>query len=156
MKIRKYFVSNSSSSSFIVIGTGNNKINKNLLDKFFTDSILIVDDNFGETQFGWQNEKYSDIGSRINFAYIQAKYVEKQHPDWLKMLEKVIKNNTNVKEIRWELRFDYVRGGKNYSVIDHQSASYEDENIGMYENEEELTNFIFDESSYIQCGNDNE
>lgn len=42
-----------------------------------------------------------------------------------------------------------------YGYIDHQSASYEGDNIKMFESEETLTRFLFSEDSFIQGGNDN-
>jgi hypothetical protein len=39
--------------------------------------------------------------------------------------------------------------------IDHQSASYEGENMEMFEDEQTLHDFLFSNNSYIQTGNDN-
>jgi hypothetical protein len=69
MKKRSSFVSNSSSASFIIIGSG--KIEK----PDIIDSVLRVPGDLGgETEFGWGPEDVSDIGSRINFAYLQSQY----------------------------------------------------------------------------------
>lgn len=169
MKIRSGFVSNSSSSSFIVIGfvADDNKM-KNLR-KRFEGTVLVVDKNFGHARFGWETEKYHDMGSKIIFSYIQAisliedvrnvddKFKAKAE-DWLKMLEKVIKDNLGVREIEWKLTtiLDLEESnGKYHAYIDHQSASYEGMNTQMFDSEEELTRFLFNNDSYIQTGNDN-
>ena len=45
--------------------------------------------------------KFTDIFSRIHFAYFQYEYVKQYHPEWLELLENVIKSNTGVKSIIW-------------------------------------------------------
>jgi len=176
MKIRNGFVSNSSSSSFIVIATPINNDYLLSIGKNFKGTVLVVDRNFGETEFGWQNDKYDDVGSKIIFAYLQAEYlvnlnsndyfISKEDADkgnekgkrWLTMLDKVIKDNLKVIDIEWNITTEYGEKakGKDRAYIDHQSASVEDKNIEIFESEEILTNFLFNENSYIQTGNDNE
>jgi vesicle coat complex subunit len=68
------------------------------------------------------------------------------------MLDKVIKENSNIKELIYCIG-DY--NSKNWGYIDHQSNACESENIEMFENEETLKDFIFGRSSYIHTDNDN-
>lgn len=42
-----------------------------------------------------------------------------------------------------------------YGYIDHSSSACEDQNLEMFETEENLKNFLFNNSSYIQNDNDN-
>jgi len=162
MKIRSGFVSNSSSSSFIVITsiTSGDYIHK--LRKKFEGQSLVIDKDFGETEFGWQFEKYSDFGSKIIFAYLQAAYMTIYRKDtdsgqqWLNMLEKVIKDKLKISEIVWNISAEYDSPeGKDHAYIDHQSASYEGKNTDMFDDENSLTNFLFNPQSYIETGNDN-
>lgn len=148
MKIKTSFTTNSSSSSFVVIDNSG----KNIFPKFGTE--LVVDNDFGETEFGWGPGECRYVGDRINFAYLQTLYGSGSHPEWLVMLENVIKNNTGVKEIDWRVTDSYNDAGI-WGYIDHQSCASEGENIEIFESEEVLKNFLFGEGSYIVLDNDN-
>ena len=98
-------------------------------------------------------EKITDFPSRLIFAYLQYLYVKNIHPEWLKMLDKVLRCNLDVNTIVWDISLDWDLG--NACWIDHQSCSSEDENTEIFDNEDALTQFLFGDSSYIQLDNDN-
>ncbi len=145
MKVRKGFVSNSSSSSFIVI-----EDSSQILDYVVPDE-LIVDTSLGQSEFGWEPETFYGVGSKIIFSYLQTIY--SNNNDWLQMLTKVIKDHTGTSEIIWNITTEYISGGIGWSYIDHQSTA--PHNTEMFENEEILKAFLFGRDSYIQTDNDN-
>ena len=162
MKIRNSFVSNSSSSSFIIISS-DGCTTQNIRT---SDGVFILGE-YGEVEFGWQTEKYDDMYSKINFCYIQAKQINNQN--YLDMLEKELKEqfpeiNTILPIISddWKCEdtkishpVDYSDIQLRYGYIDHQSSSIESQNLNMFDSEESLKNFLFNSSSYIQNDNDN-
>lgn len=73
MKYRVGFVSNSSSSSFVVIGE--KLIDKEHMKNYYTDGIWNSYSG-GETKFGWGPEDYGYVHDRVNFAFLQALSVD--------------------------------------------------------------------------------
>lgn len=151
MKIRNGFVSNSSSSSFIVI---NSKFIK--IPSRYKGNPIIIGES-GETEFGWQTEKYFDFESKLNFCYIQAMYAyEDGNKCYLDMLDRILKDNlkcTHTISII-TLKYNLVDPGMKWGCIDHES-SYP-KNIEMFDSFKRLYDFLFSTKSYIQNGNDNE
>ena len=144
MKIRNGFVSNSSSSSFIIISDGE-------LIPFNTKGIIWNSFGDGETEFGWQFDTYSDVDSKVNFAFLQA--LEINNEEWLKMIEEVIKEHTSASSVEHGFVYegDYITNG----YIDHQSSSWEGVNIEMFKSKEKLKQFLFCDDSCIENSNDN-
>ena len=137
MKTRHRLVSNSSSSSFIIIS------DKELKFPDYNNN-LIVDSTFdGENEFGWGPDVYNDTESKIIFTYLQTTF--DKTGSHLKMLEDVIKDKCNVSKITWNVD----------GYIDHQSSGCEGENLEMFDSKDALTNFLFSSSSSINLDNDN-
>lgn len=152
MKIRKGFVSNSSSSSFIIISDqcmGSN----DTLD--VEGNVLNIDTSIGTSEFGWENIEYTDTGSKIIFSYLQCLY--SKNKKYLKMLEDVLKDNYQCDIINWDIVTfdDYTGDDNNLGFIDHQSSATEGQNLEMFESIDVLKLFLFCDDSYIQGGNDN-
>lgn len=162
MKIRSGFVSNSSSSSFIVMGTATKEDIFELRKKWGNRDNLLISPDLGVHQFGWDEIQYRNFWDRVFFAWIQAKIMQKERnkggrPNWMKMLNKVLKANLKVKNIYWNVSFEYPEAGKwdDWCYIDHQSSAEDDKNIEMFRSEQKLVDFLFSPKSYIQGGNDN-
>lgn len=138
MKARAGFVSNSSSSSFVVIGSGDDCSKS--VKWAIEEGGNITFGHHGETDFGWGPDTITDVFSRINFAKLQA-----IKPEWEEMLDKVIKEVIECDSITWDVD----------GYIDHQSAACEGENTEIFDDEETLKRFLFCEDSKIELDNDN-
>ena len=138
MKIRNGFVSNSSSSSFVVIGSGPENYSSLIADVL--DGEIVLGRN-GDSEFGWGPETITDVFSRINFAYLQAKHKD----EWHEMLEDVIKKSVGCTSIVWEVD----------GYIDHQSSASEGENTEIFESKDVLSRFLFCGDSLIELDHDN-
>jgi hypothetical protein len=156
MKTRKGFVSNSSSSSFIVIDNSGNNIIPD-----FNGNILYIPESFKESiypnnfQFGWEEIEYHDFPSKLNWCVLCTMY--KPEMPWLEMLTEVLKEDLHIEKIVNNLQLDSEGNpAKSFAYIDHQSTPNENyDNAYMFKDKELLRNFLYNKRSYIQGGNDN-
>lgn len=154
MKFRLGFVSNSSSSSFVVIDF------KSKLDTIKDTSF----GHYGTTEFGWGPNVCTDIYSKINFAYLQTLYLSKnkekcpeEEPDCsqYKMLKKVMTQHLGINKISWKLSLEYDQPEYIYGYIDHQSSAEEGRNLEIFDTTKTLLHFLFGKGSKIVLDNDN-
>lgn len=169
MKIRNGFVSNSSSSSFVVYGRDPSKMIVNMPEYLYARvpslwgderDTMVLPFTGGELNFGWQFEQYHDIRDRINFCVAMIEDMpEDIRYEKKSMFEDIIKKHMpdKIATINYDYNFfhwDSIQPDNLY--IDHQSSWREGENRELFESEKNLEDFIFNSDSYIQCGNDNE
>ena len=140
MKVRKGFVSNSSSSSFIVVGHSSED-----------DALNRYDPNDGNYTFGWGPDTYHDITSRINWVMILAENDEAKK-DMVK--EVVKKHSKECSDDGFKAMHRLLNDEEwvDYAYIDHQSNCDE---LGLFEDAKLLERFIMDKESHIIEDNDN-
>jgi len=151
MKIRNGFVSNSSSSSFIVIVRSQISEDDFKVFSYDYDDKFVVNGSHGTTEFGWGPATITDAWSRLNFSYLQALYAKRE--DWIKMIEDLLEKRCGISKIEWRITLDY--NSKCNSYIDHQSCATEGANTMMFDSDRDLEAFIFGRDSYIVLDNDN-
>jgi len=154
MKIRSGFVSNSSSSSFIIITK--NKDNE-VRQPIAKGGILkIPRDSIGETDFGRGAGTFHDFDSKLHFAILQALYTDVQ--DYIDMILSVLKKKfVGVKDIVINLEPDFYMEydeSKTYGEIDHDSVG--NQYLEIFDTEDTLYNFLFMTDSYFHVGGDDE
>lgn len=160
MKTRGGFVSNSSSSSFIVIDPSPVPDDYRLSGHEGKTITLGLE---GEAEFGWGPETLYDVHDRLNFTYLQALYFELQDVLNLQLerLNAAIIRRTGATDVRWMITTSYIdtsmAGAINlrWGYIDHQSHACNGENMQMFESDDSLDRFLFGANSKIHLDNDN-
>lgn len=175
MKTRANYVSNSSSSSFVVIPDDVARQSQGLspsLLKSHVDSVKSVFMNYvsfhacenanwdgflnGETEFGWQTRNYRDLESKWNWLVLSAYYGgcefdSRRTIEYCLLLDGYLKEIGVNATIDWDAVEKCV--GNLDAYIDHQSINTEQTFRDV--NSIGITEWLFNNSCYVKNGNDN-
>lgn len=123
-------------------------------------SILPVNDegnvvlNGGE--FGWADETFHNAQTKASYLAVYCmQWCGDRKDDFLSILFDVIKKQTGCHQIILNFTCEYTStDDQNWSYIDHQSAESQDYHY-LFENPEQIRQFIFNPNSTLTTGNDN-
>lgn len=176
MKIRFDFVTNSSSSQFMVYTK--TSLSEELEDKIERHGYFVnlarqavgsimeeyVDlggvkqkyytldlDSFAQTEFGWECVEYKNFWDKLSWSVLQIRHTHQQS-DADELESKLIEVANEVMcELDPQIRIDSF---KNEGYIDHQSVGFE-ELRQAFKNMDSLRAWLLDETNYVQGDNDN-
>ena len=155
MKIRSGFVSNSSSSSFIVLSDGYSESNKDEFRRIFEKYLDDYTNNFNynpTTEFGWEFKKYSSIEEKFDWCCLALFNLTYYNTHLYETYYSIFYNV--IKSIFHEMNEFNFCSDNAEGYIDHQSLEFES-NYAMFNTRDNLENFLFG-NSVIYGGNDND
>lgn len=160
------YETNSSSTHSLVLGEDSIKLDTSLIPD--ESGIVFLDTG----QFGWEWNKYNDARTKANYLLTSIKDIKNKDSkeENTRRLENVIKKRTYCKDVLYKNSegaiFPLLKGlieeedGRyRFSVfydngyIDHQSVGY---GIEVLKEEKTIDNFIFNLTSWLFTGNDND
>lgn len=148
MKIRSDFVTNSSSSSYIVLFKEANDLED--IKKSLSGKIIVLGKK-GTIVFTRSYKKSTDFYSKLNFIGLTAMYLQEE--DYLKnFMKKTLDCDIDFTKLE-KMQEDFK------AFIDHQSipskwSNGEDESYTMFHNEKMLKQFLFSDRSFLIMDSD--
>lgn len=162
MKIRNGFVSNSSSCSFAVNIKSDNPFKEfkyalpgDCYDYKKNVKTLTLPSKKGKYSFGWEMDRDYSTLSKLNYLAIQILHTSPEEKSlYKKMIEDAIHQVDDTVKILWNDKSVEWNSPCFFAGIDHQSLGLESL-PHVLDSVESIKNFIFNEETYIQGGNDN-